>query len=56
MTFVFDSIKKNIVSSSTHGSFSETQYQEAILKCRSASDEVFQLYRDIVKKYAPSMG
>ncbi|XP_034238336.1 exosome complex component RRP46 [Thrips palmi] len=56
MTFAFDNVNKNIVSSSTDGSFSETQYQEAILKCRSACDEIFQLYRDIVKKYAPSMG
>ena len=54
--FAFDSIDKNVVSSCTYGRFTETQYQEALLKCRSACTEIFQLYRDIVVKYAPTMG
>ncbi|KAE8745143.1 hypothetical protein FOCC_FOCC008209 [Frankliniella occidentalis] len=56
LMFAFDNVDKNIVSSSTHGRFTEAQYQEALLRCRTASTEIFQLYRDMVKKYAPTMG
>ncbi|KDR22065.1 Exosome complex exonuclease RRP46, partial [Zootermopsis nevadensis] len=52
LTFVFDSVKKNTVASHTTGSFTQIQYQESLMKCRNASDNIFSLYRDMVKKYA----
>lgn len=48
LTFAFDNIEKKVVSSCTYGRFTETQYQEALLKCRSACEEIFQLYRKMV--------
>jgi hypothetical protein len=50
LTFVFDSIKKNIIASHTTGRFTQFQYQESLLKCRNVSDKIFSFYRDIVKK------
>lgn len=52
LTFVFDSIDKNIIVSSTEGVFSPEQYHESVSKCRNASNNIFSYYRDIVKKYS----
>ncbi|CAH2244832.1 exosome complex component RRP46 [Pararge aegeria] len=50
--FVFDSRDKNLVTGFTEGTFSEDTYEEALVRCRLASDFVFQFYRDVVKKYS----
>ncbi|XP_050354021.1 exosome complex component RRP46 [Nymphalis io] len=50
--FVFDSREKNLVTGFTEGSFSENTYEEALARCRVASDVVFDFYRDIVKQYS----
>ncbi|XP_049791199.1 exosome complex component RRP46 isoform X1 [Schistocerca nitens] len=51
LTFVFESQKKSVVASHTEGHFSQLQFQECLLRCRHASDVLFKLYREIVKKY-----
>nr|CAD7448896.1 unnamed protein product [Timema bartmani] len=56
LMFVFDNVKKNIVASHTTGTFSQTQFQESLLKCREASSQIFTYYKDMVKKYANVMG
>ncbi|KAJ9577817.1 hypothetical protein L9F63_005608 [Diploptera punctata] len=52
LTFVFDSVKKNVVASHTTGSFTQVQFQESRLKCQLVSDKIFSFYREIVRKYA----
>ncbi|XP_067000732.1 exosome complex component RRP46 [Anabrus simplex] len=52
LTFVFDNVKKDIVASHTNGSFTHAQYNEGLLKCRKASEQIFIFYRDLVRKYA----
>ncbi|CAH2094843.1 unnamed protein product [Euphydryas editha] len=50
--FVFESREKNLVTGFTEGSFSEDTYEEALARCRLASELVFDFYRDIVRKYS----
>ncbi|XP_023712969.1 exosome complex component RRP46 [Cryptotermes secundus] len=50
LTFVFDSIKKNIMACHTTGRFTQLQYEESLLKCRNGSDKIFSFYREIVRK------
>ncbi|XP_041969165.1 exosome complex component RRP46 [Aricia agestis] len=50
--FVFDNRDKNLVTGFTEGSFSEHTYEEAMARCRLASDLVFKFYRDIVTTYS----
>ncbi|KAF4519375.1 hypothetical protein B566_EDAN008683 [Ephemera danica] len=52
MTFAFDSINKNVIASYTGGNFSQNKYMEGLSLCRDASNFLFELYRDIVRKYA----
>ncbi|XP_045453121.1 exosome complex component RRP46 [Melitaea cinxia] len=52
LNFVFESREKNLVTGFTEGSFSEDTYEEALARCRLASDVVFDFYRDIVRKYS----
>ncbi|XP_023950251.2 exosome complex component RRP46 [Bicyclus anynana] len=49
--FVFDSREKSLVTGFTEGTFSEGTYEEALARCRAASDLVFAFYRDIVSNY-----
>ena len=51
-TFVFDSIKKGLVSTHTTGRFTEKEFLDAVDKSREASQHVFDFFRSIVKKYA----
>lgn len=55
LTFVFDSVDKNIIASSTEGSFSSEKFHESVSKCRRASDNIFSYYRDVVKKYSAAL-
>ncbi|XP_068619269.1 exosome complex component RRP46 [Battus philenor] len=52
LTFVFESRNKNLVTGISEGNYSEAAYEEALEKCRAASDLVFLFYRDIVTKYS----
>ncbi|KAJ8723668.1 hypothetical protein PYW07_007648 [Mythimna separata] len=56
MTFVFDSRNKTLVCGFTEGSFSEDAHSEALERCRSASQLVFDFYKDIVSKYSYVIG
>ncbi|XP_035449243.2 exosome complex component RRP46 [Spodoptera frugiperda] len=56
MNFVFDSREKRLITSLTNGSFSEDAYKEALERCRSASQLVFDFYKDIVSKYSYVIG
>ncbi|XP_017890063.1 exosome complex component RRP46 [Ceratina calcarata] len=51
-TFAFDSMKKDVVCCHTAGCFTETEFLEAMDKCKQASQYVFDFYRNLVKKYA----
>jgi len=50
LTFVFDSIDYNCIVTHTIGIFSIGQYNDIFLLCKEASKNIFQFYRDIVKK------
>lgn len=50
LTFVFDSLQIKALAVHTAGKFTMEQYQKAMDLCRSASEKVFDFYRDIVKK------
>lgn len=52
LTFVFESIHKNIVAVYSTGQFTIGQYNDAVIKCRHASDIIFNFYRKIIKKFA----
>ncbi|XP_046831912.1 exosome complex component RRP46 [Vespa velutina] len=54
-TFTYDSIKKDIISCSTTGRFTDKEFLECSDKCRQASSCVFNFYRDVVKRYAKSI-
>lgn len=55
LTFVFDSVDKNIIASLTEGSFGPEKFHESISKCRRGSDHIFSYYRDAVKKYSSAL-
>ena len=50
MTFVFDSLKHDVVTCYSTGVFTPEQYKRAVDACRKASKVIFQFYRDSVKK------
>ncbi|CAK1547485.1 unnamed protein product [Leptosia nina] len=56
MYFVFDSREKNLVTGFSTGTFGEGVYDEALERCRAASDLVFNFYRDIVASYCNVIG
>lgn len=51
LTFVFDSIEKNIVAVHTTGKFTIGQYNDAVTQCKHASETVFKFYRDAIRKF-----
>ncbi|XP_046737428.1 exosome complex component RRP46 [Diprion similis] len=51
-TYVFEGIKKDLVSCHTTGRFSENELMESLEKCRAASQNIFNFYRNIVEQYA----
>ncbi|CAH2044778.1 unnamed protein product, partial [Iphiclides podalirius] len=50
--FVFEGRNRTLVSAFSEGSYSEVAYEEALEKCRAASEVVFTFYRDVVRKYS----
>lgn len=48
--FVFDSTAQRIVASYTSGSFSSTQYQDALELCKNGSKEVFEFYKTVIAR------
>lgn len=52
MTFVFDSVQKNVVAVHTIGKYSVGQYNDAMAMCREASTIPFQFYKNAVEKFA----
>jgi exosome complex component RRP46 len=55
LTFVFESVNKNTVATHTDGRFTVGQYNDALLLARTASDGIFNFYREIVKKFAKEL-
>jgi exosome complex component RRP46 len=55
LTFVFESVNKSTVATHTDGRFTIGQYNEALMMARSASDGIFNFYRDIVRKCAKEL-
>nr|XP_033338332.1 exosome complex component RRP46 isoform X1 [Megalopta genalis]XP_033338333.1 exosome complex component RRP46 isoform X1 [Megalopta genalis] len=54
-TFGFDSMNKDVVCCHTEGRFTQSEFFEAMDKCKQASQYVFDFYRNIVKKYAKAI-
>lgn len=55
MTFVFDSNDKNIIATYTNGRFTIGQYNDAIDRCKQASQTIFQFYRDAIRKFTKNI-
>lgn len=51
-TYVFDSVKKDVICCHTSGIFSEKELIATKRSCKNASQYVFDIYREIVKNYA----
>lgn len=51
-TFVFDSTNKSVIAVNTNGKFSLQQYREAEKLCKHASQNVFDFYCELTKKYS----
>lgn len=51
-TFVFDSIEKSIIAVHTNGKYSLQLYREAEKLCRHASQNIFDFYCELTKKYS----
>lgn len=51
LTFVFDSVNKNIITEYTTGKFTIGQYTDALVQCQQASSAVFEFYRNAFKKF-----
>lgn len=51
LTFVFDSIHRNVIAAHTTGRFTIGQYNDAVIKCRKASDIIFNFYREAIRKF-----
>lgn len=51
LTLVFESVNRNVVAVHTTGRFTIGQYNDAVIKCRQASDIIFKFYREAMKKY-----
>lgn len=51
LTFVFESVHRNVVAVHTTGRFTIGQYNDAVIKCRHASEIIFNFYREAMKKY-----
>ncbi|KAL7301343.1 hypothetical protein TKK_0006073 [Trichogramma kaykai] len=54
-TLVFDSVKKELITCQSSGSFKEEELLTSIKKCREAVHHIFEFYRDIVKQYATAI-
>lgn len=52
LTFVFESVQRNVVATHTTGRFTIGQYNDAVIKCRHASDIIFKFYREVIRKFA----
>ncbi|XP_050991750.1 exosome complex component RRP46 [Labeo rohita] len=50
LTFAIDSVERNVLMSSTTGSFSVQELQQCIAISQKASEQIFQFYRDSVKR------
>ncbi|KAI7802765.1 exosome complex component RRP46 [Triplophysa rosa] len=49
-TFAIDSVEHNVLMSTTKGSFSVKELQQCIAISHKASEQIFQFYRDSVKR------
>ncbi|XP_048836041.1 exosome complex component RRP46 [Brienomyrus brachyistius] len=50
MTFAIDSAERKVMMSSTRGSFSVNELQQCVALSQRASEEIFQFYRDSVRR------
>lgn len=55
LTFVFDSVNRNTITSHTVGTFTVDQYEEAQLVCKEASKVIFDFYRKIMQNYTTAL-
>lgn len=49
-TFVFESKHRNVITLSTIGIFSPQEHEECLHSCRQASSQIFNFYRETMKK------
>lgn len=50
--FVFDSVERKAVSCHCTGRYTPEEFEEAMVVAGSASEEVFQFYRNSLRKFA----
>ncbi|XP_039539715.1 exosome complex component RRP46 [Pimephales promelas] len=50
LTFAIDSVERSVLMASTSGSFSVHELQQCIAVSQKASEQIFQFYRDSVKR------
>ena len=50
LTFVFESVEKRVVGCYTTGACSRSQHKKALTSCKAASDQIFEFYRESMKK------
>lgn len=50
MTFVFDSIDRNVIACYAQGCYTTQQYHTCLMACQAASKEVFSYYREALTK------
>lgn len=50
MTFAFESKSLNVLTTSAAGNFTDEQFQICLAACKQATEQVFNFYRDTLKK------
>ena len=50
VTFVFESRNKDILATHVTGKCSEEKFQECLSAAKTASDKIFQFYREVVER------
>ncbi|XP_041035304.1 exosome complex component RRP46 [Carcharodon carcharias] len=50
LTFSIDSVEKQLLMSSTKGSYSVEELQQCVAMCQKAAEKIFQFYRDSVSR------
>lgn len=48
---MFENSSYKVVSSHTDGVVTQVQYQQGLLRCKQASQELFDYFRSTVKRY-----
>lgn len=50
LMFIFDSKDKNVITVSAEGKYTTEQFQKCLYMCQQAASQVFEFYRDSIKR------